>query len=37
MAQSLSVTNALQDVNTVLIHPDAPQHEFSLLAACHNL
>jgi hypothetical protein len=29
MAQSLSVTCAMQDINTVLIHPNAPQHEFS--------
>jgi hypothetical protein len=30
MAQSLSVTCAMQDVNTVLIHPGAPQQ------ALHN-
>jgi hypothetical protein len=30
MAQSLSVTYAKQDVNTVLINPGAPQHEFFL-------
>jgi hypothetical protein len=37
MAQSLSVTYAKQDVNTVLIHPMRRSMEFSLLAACHNL